>query len=117
MTSTQGATIARPAAQPQGWPLVGWSTLLLVFMVALILGIEGAGEDGLRTVIRATARTSVVLFVAAFTASSLRALWPVPVTRWLLTNRRYIGVSFAVSHFLHLLAILALDATVPEFTI
>jgi sulfoxide reductase heme-binding subunit YedZ len=66
------------------------------------------GEEGIRAVIRLTARTSFVLFNAAFAASALAARWPGRFTRWLLANRRQVGVSFAVSHFVHLLAILAL---------
>jgi len=31
-----------------------------------------------------------------------------PGERWMLANRRYLGVSFAVSHATHLLAIFAL---------
>jgi hypothetical protein len=59
-------------------------------------------------VVRTTARTSVLLFGVAFAASSLRLLWPNEATRWLLANRRYVGVSFATSHATHLLALLAL---------
>jgi methionine sulfoxide reductase heme-binding subunit len=33
--------------------------------------------------------------VLAFTASSLAVLWKVPATRWLLSNRRYVGLAFA----------------------
>lgn len=35
----------------------------------------------------------------------LRRLYPAPATRWLLRNRRYLGVSFAWVHGLHGLAI------------
>jgi DMSO/TMAO reductase YedYZ heme-binding membrane subunit len=93
-----------------GWRLVG---LLSMLMVALALGLLAShswSTDGLRLVIRATARTSLVLFVLAFTASALAQLVPSDATRWQRRNRRYLGVSFAVSHFIHLGAILALAA-------
>ena len=93
---------------PRGWPIVGWAAVAVAAMIAAILAIAGTDENGVRIVIRATARTSVVLFTAAFVASSLRRRWPGPATAWLLANRRYLGVSFAVSHFAHLGAILAL---------
>jgi len=93
---------------PAGWPIVGWATLLLGAMIAAILAVAGTGEDAIRIVIRATARTSVVLFSAAFVASALRRAWPGSASSWLLANRRYLGVSFAVSHAFHLTAILAL---------
>jgi len=56
---------------------------------------------------RATARTSVVFFTAAFAASALRRRWPNGATAWMLRNRRQLGVSYAASHFIHLLLILA----------
>src|SRR5260370_8563427 len=68
-----------------------------------------AGDvEGIRLVIRATARTSLVLFVMAFPASAMVELIPSDATRWQRRNRRYLGVSFAVSHFIHLAAILGL---------
>jgi DMSO/TMAO reductase YedYZ heme-binding membrane subunit len=91
-----------------GWPIVGWAFIALSAMVLLTLALFGLTEDGVHAVIRYTARTSLVLFGAAFTASSLRILWPTPATRWLLVNRRYLGVSFAVSHAMHMTAIIAL---------
>ncbi len=91
-----------------GWPIVGWSALAIAGMTAAILALAGPGEEGIRMVVRATARTSVVLFGLAFAASSLRRVWPSALTRWLLANRRYLGVSFATSHAAHLLALFAL---------
>ena len=79
----------------------------LLAMTLAILATQGSGEPGLRMLIRATARTSLALFGAAFAASALRRLWPTPATAWLLRERRYLGLSFAFSHALHLLAILA----------
>jgi len=93
---------------PRGWPIVGWAAVAIAAMVAVILGVAGSGEEGIRVVIRATARTSATFFTAAFVASSLRRAWPGSVSRWLMTNRRHLGVSFAVSHLAHFLAILAL---------
>lgn len=92
----------------QGWSIVGWATLALSLMTALLLATFGAGEEGIRVVIRATARTSFLLFAAAFVAAALRRFWPNAATIWIRANRRYLGVSFAVSHAFHLLAILQL---------
>jgi hypothetical protein len=98
---------------PRGWPIVGWTTALLALMIAVLLAVAGTDEAGIRLVIRATARTSVVLFTAAFVASALDRAWRGPVSRWMLGNRRQLGVSFAVSHLAHLLAILALAGWSP----
>jgi sulfoxide reductase heme-binding subunit YedZ len=108
-------TSPQRSAGLKGWPIVGWSSLLIVALVAAVLAVRGDGDVGLRTVIRTTAFTSLLLFSGAFTASSLHQAWPSPSTRWLLQNRRYLGVSFAASHFVHLAAIVALASTAPTF--
>lgn len=112
---TTGAAAPMPALGrrgrplvPHGWPIVGGVALGIATMVAALLAVAGTGEAGLRLVIRGTARTSVVLFTLAFVASALARTWPSPASRWLLANRRYLGVSFAVSHLAHLLAIIQL---------
>src|SRR5262249_34077157 len=46
-------------------------------------------------------------------ASAAFRLRPGEATRWLLANRRYLGLSFAASHFLHLAAIVALVRRYP----
>ena len=61
--------------------------------------------QGLGVLVRATARLSFLFFLPAYLASSARRLWPNDTTRWLLRNRRYLGVSFFMAHGLHLDAI------------
>ncbi len=90
----------------QGWRLFWLITAALVAMSAAMVAMH-PGEEGARLVIRATARTSLVLFALAFSASALRRLWPGGFTTWLLRNRRYLGVAFAASHAIHLVAIVA----------
>lgn len=93
-----------------GWRLTGLLSLLLAAMSLCFLVVHGWEVEGIRLAIRATARTSLVLFVLAFTASALAELVPTAATRWQRRNRRYLGVSFAVSHFIHLAAIIGLAA-------
>ncbi len=100
--------MAAKKSYSQGWIIVGWAALALTSMVALLIAIYGAGEEGVHVVIRATARTSFFLFLTAFTATALVKLWPGAMTKWIRANRRYIGVSFAVSHLLHAIAIVTL---------
>lgn len=64
--------------------------------------------EAVRLVIRSTARISLVLFLSAFLASTLVRTWPGAGTRWLQANRRWLGLSFAWSHLIHALAIIAL---------
>src|SRR5579862_5617320 len=91
-----------------GWRLTGLLSLLLLAMSAAFLIGYGGDAEGLRLVIRSTARTSLVLFALAFTASAMAQLVPGEATRWQRRNRRYLGVSFAVSHVVHLVALIAL---------
>ncbi|MFI5500572.1 hypothetical protein ACIA5E_16060 [Nocardia asteroides] len=52
--------------------------------------------------------------MGAFVATSVLALWPGEPARWLARNRRYLGLSFAMSHGVHLAAIVTLARTDPE---
>jgi hypothetical protein len=96
---------------------VGIASIAVGALTAIVLGLHGTGEDGMRALLRATARTSLALFLLAYLASTLRALVDRPFTRWLLRNRRYVGVSFAASHLVHGAAIVGLSratATPPD---
>jgi hypothetical protein len=108
------AAVAR-GTLANGWPLAGWSALAVGVCVVATLAVAGTGELGIRAVLRTTARTSFVLFTAAFVAAGAAHRWPEHATGWLLANRRYFFVSFAVSHLVHLVAILALARLVPTF--
>ena len=103
------------AGAPAGWAVTGWCSLGVLVLAAATLVIDGTGEPGMRAVIRVSALTSLLLFSGAFTASALNRLMRAPVSRWLLANRRYLGVSFAISHFVHLVPIIVLATTVPSF--
>ena len=91
-----------------GWRLTGVLSLLLLAMALGFMAAHGWDAEGVRLVIRATARMSLVLFALAFTASAMAELFPSEMTRWQLSNRRCLGVSFAASHFIHLGAIVTL---------
>jgi sulfoxide reductase heme-binding subunit YedZ len=93
-----------------GWRLTGLLSLLLLAMAATFLALQ-PDVEGLRLVIRATARTSLVLFALAFSAAAMAQLVASDATRWQRRNRRYLGVSFAVSHLVHLAALIALVRT------
>jgi hypothetical protein len=94
---------------PNGWSLVGITAIAVGALTAIVLGLHGTGEDGMRALLRATARTSLALFLLAYLASTLRALVDRPLPRWLIRNRRYVGVSLAVSHLVHGVAIVGLS--------
>lgn len=96
-----------------GWRLTALIALLLSLMTVGIVGAHDFSVDGIRMAIRATARTSLLLFLPVFAASALVRLQPNDVTRWLHRNRRYLGVSFAASHTLHAFAIIAFAVADP----
>jgi hypothetical protein len=91
-----------------GWPIVGWVGVAIAAMTLTIITVLGPGAHGMRFLLRASALTSLLLFSAAFSASSAQQIWRSRWSRWLLANRRYLGVSFAVSHAVHLVAIITL---------
>jgi methionine sulfoxide reductase heme-binding subunit len=97
----------------EGWRLFGVLTLTLIALCIWIAGMRQFEADGIRMVIRFTARTSLLLFCLAFSAAALARLYPNARTRWLRRNRRALGVSFAASHGLHAIAIGAFAATDP----
>ncbi|WP_427161976.1 hypothetical protein ACQFX9_10670 [Aliinostoc sp. HNIBRCY26] len=88
----------------QGWNIVGFTTLAIGAILTVIFLFQGIDEAGMRMAIRATARTSCILFVAAFVAAALHRIWSNTYTAWLLKNRRYFGLSMAVSHTYHAIA-------------
>ena len=92
----------------QEWRIVGFSALVVGMIVAFIGLIHDINEESIRMVIRATGRTSTIFFVSAFVASSLRKVWNTALTAWMLKNRRYLGLSMAVSHTYHALALFGL---------
>jgi len=90
------------------WRLVGLAVLVIGANLLYLAVHHGWSEEGLRSAIRATARSSLILFLAAFSASSLATLLPSQGSRWLLANRRFFGIAFAISHLIHGAAIITL---------
>ena len=97
----------------EGWRLLLLTSLLLLAAAAIAFLAHAQPADGIRQVIRLTARTSLLLFLAAFVASAAVTLWPGRLSHWLRRNRRQLGLSFAVSHLIHAAAIVALAAADP----
>ena len=94
------------------WRLLGVISATLVVLALVVLMLD-PGVEGLRRVIRLTARTSLVLFCMAFVASSAWRMFPNGWTCWQLQNRRYIGLGFAASHGIHAVAIASFAALDP----
>jgi hypothetical protein len=89
----------------EGWRLFGVLTLTLIALCVWIAGMRQFEVEGVRMVIRFTARTSLLFFCLAFSAAALARLYPNAWTRWQHRNRRALGGTFAASHGLHAIAI------------
>ncbi|HUQ05309.1 MAG TPA: hypothetical protein VM261_22555 [Kofleriaceae bacterium] len=81
---------------------------LILGAAAVLLAVEVAASADLRAILRATARTSAAWFLLAFVARPLVVLGVARPGKWLLRNRRYLGLAMAISHGGHLVAIVAL---------
>lgn len=99
----------------EGWTITYVLTAALAVVALLGLAAYGWTEEGFRFAIRWTGRASTILFSLAFAASALVALWRTDGTAWLRRNRRYVGVSFATSQTIHLMALVALAGDSEAF--
>jgi DMSO/TMAO reductase YedYZ heme-binding membrane subunit len=97
----------------EGWRLFAVLTLTLIALSVWIAGMRQFEVEGVRMVIRFTARSSLLLFCLAFGAAALARLWPNAWTRWQRRNRRYLGVTFAASHAIHAVAIACFAVMAP----
>lgn len=89
-----------------------------ILVAVFILFRFGGGEIATREALRGSARIAFVLFLLAFMARPLNDLISTRVTRWLVAERKTIGVSFALSMLVHLGLIVWLFVlsapTIPE---
>lgn len=99
----------------RGWPLFSLFAVLILAMSAAAIALQPDLIEGLRSAIRATARSSFALFLAAFTASAFAVLVPSELSRALVRERRFLGLAFAFSHFVHAVLIYAYGQLNTEF--
>jgi DMSO/TMAO reductase YedYZ heme-binding membrane subunit len=99
-------TVSQRQSWFEGWRLLAVLTLSLIALSLWIASMRQFEVEGVRMVIRFTARSSLLLFCLAFGAAALARLWPNAWTRWQRRNRRYLGLSFAASHAIHAVAII-----------
>ena len=97
----------------EGWRLFAVLALTLIGLSIWIVGMRQFEVEGVRMVIRFTARTSLLFFCLAFSAGALARLWPNAGTRWQRRNRRILGVTFAASHGIHAVAIICFATMAP----
>ena len=83
--------------------------LSILWFIGVVL-VNGFDEASTRANIRWSARFSLICFCLAFGASSMYSLVQNSFTRWLLQNRKYLGVSFAIIHLIHLMFLVLLHS-------
>ena len=98
----------------QGWRITTLVTFLIVVGLMVNFGLAGWEALAITDAIDATGRVSLILFSIAFTSSSVESFWPSSLSRWTLRNRRWIGLSFASSHFIHLGLIISMTVFFPD---
>jgi DMSO/TMAO reductase YedYZ heme-binding membrane subunit len=82
--------------------LIGSTIAFSMVIVGITFLIFGLSEESLRLSLRETARISVAIFLLVFIASSFHQLSRSRISKWLMINRRYLGISFGASHLIHL---------------
>src|ERR1700741_1341877 len=93
----QGARQGARESWFEGWRLFFVLTAILTVLCIAIGGYRQFDVEGVRMVVRFTARTSLLFFCLAFSAAALARLWPNAWTKWQRRNRRYLRVPFAAS--------------------
>ena len=84
-----------------------WNLVKLLLLVALLLFagiflIFGFNETATRYAIRWSAKMSFLLFCLAFSAAGIHYFVKNSRSYWLRMNRKYLGISFALIHLIHL---------------
>lgn len=90
------------AAMFRSWRLF-W-LLVAGISIANIIGLPGVdfrSDGSVEGLILRTILVALPCLITAFLASSLLRLWPGRITRWLVLNRRYIGLAFAAGMAWH----------------
>jgi methionine sulfoxide reductase heme-binding subunit len=95
------------------WKLFFVLAVLVSLAMAVAYSLAPDPVQALQYSVRVTARTSFLLFLPVFTASSLAKLFPSTSIKVLVRERRYIGLSFAWSQLLHAAVLAAYIVTAP----
>ncbi len=112
------AATSNPSNGLWHWRIVQLTVGLSVLCFAAFYLLGGFTEESTRQCIRLSAKVSVVLFSMAFAASAVQGLLRNSLTFWWRMNRKYLGISFAIVHLLHLAFLVLLQQCFhPVFTL
>lgn len=94
---------------------------LISLCIAGVLGAifiaDGFSESGFRNSLSATGRISYPIFITIFTASSIHKLFPSRISQWLYSNRKELGLTFAITYFYHFIGFFGLYYLTGNFGI
>lgn len=77
-------------------------SLPLAFACVLYLKSAGVSDANLVVLLTLTARIAFLIYLLVFVARPLRQLLPTDLSKWLLAERRSLGIAFAAVHTVHL---------------
>ena len=97
----------------EGWSIVGAVAIALILGITVEAMTAAAPVEGVRGIVRMTARISFALFALAFTASASWHFWPNALTRWQMRSRRHLAVAFALSQTVYVIALFSLGQIAP----
>ena len=68
-----------------------------IFMIINLLAVDASTGAGISEMIQFSVRSAVPFVYLVIATSSVQILFPGPFSRWLMRNRKYIGLCFAVA--------------------
>jgi hypothetical protein len=100
------------------WRLLGLVAIpISIAVIITMLGLDLSRAESVSSMIQFTVRCSVPWLYLAFAASSIYALFPGQASRWLLRNRKIIGLCFAAGMAWQLLFIVWLVSVHSDYFI
>lgn len=100
------------------WKLVRVIVIASIVFFAYNFLSLGYTEEAVRQCIAWSARIGVVLFMLAFGATVMQRFFRNSLSFWVMMNRPFLGISFAILHLIHLAFLLLLQqAFHPVFTL
>jgi len=106
----------------QKWNLTIWITLAAAISSLLTFYLGGEttdpptlvlSEEKVLFTLRFSARFSLAIFCIVFLSGPIHRTWPHLYSRWLMKNRRYLGVAFSGAFAVHLAWILVRAIAFP----
>lgn len=97
----------------KNWLVLFGVALPATFFSLIWLNAVGHDDDNLNLLLRVTARLSFMTYLVIFIARPLRQLSAGNATKWLVRERRSLGIAFAAMHTVHLGLIAYRYSTIP----